>query len=64
MEFELAARSGSGISVRLLWDSERDQVVLHYRDERTGDIFAADVPNDCALEALEHPNAYRPLRAA
>jgi hypothetical protein len=64
MEFELAARSGSGISVCLVWDSERNQVVLGYRDERTGDAFSVDVPNDRALEALEHPNAYRPLRAA
>ena len=64
MEYELAARDEAGIGVRLLWDRERDQVVLRYRDERTGDEFVADVPNDHALEALEHPNAYRPLRAA
>ena len=64
MRRELATRSGGGINVRLLWDDRRDQVVLHYHDEQTGEEFAADVPNEHALDALEHPNVYRPLRVA
>lgn len=64
MDHELASRDGSGISVRLLWDADRNQVVLHYHDSNTGDEFVTDVPNECALTAFEHPNAYRPRRAA
>jgi hypothetical protein len=64
MKRELASRRGGGISVRLLWDERRNQVVLHYDDEQTGEEFATDVPNEHALDSLDHPNAYRPLRAA
>lgn len=56
---ELARRTDSGILVRLLWDAARGQAVLRYRDRRTGDAFAVDVPNPRALEAFRHPNAYR-----
>lgn len=64
MVYELAARNGDGISVRLVWDATRNQVVLRYRDRRSGDGFVTDVPNDDALAAFRHPNAYRPLRRA
>lgn len=61
---ELASRSESGILVRLLWDAARGQAVIRYRDRRTGDSFVADVPNQRALEAFQHPNAYRPVGLA
>jgi hypothetical protein len=64
MVYELAERSGDGISVRLCWDEERNQVTLRYRDWRNGDAFVTDVPNDDALAAFRHPNAFRPLRRA
>jgi hypothetical protein len=57
---ELATRTGEGLTVELLWDDDRDQVILRYRDESTGEEFVADVPNDAALSAYEHPNVYRP----
>lgn len=60
MVHELAKRQEAGILVRLLWDRERDQVVLRYRDARQGEAFVIDVPNGDALAAFEHPNAYRP----
>jgi hypothetical protein len=60
MLYELARRKGSGLIVRLLWDSARDQAVLRYRDRRTGDAFVADVPNPQALAAFRHPNLFRP----
>jgi hypothetical protein len=60
MLYELARRKGSGLIVRLLWDSARDQAVLRYRDRRTGDAFVADVPNRQALVAFRHPNVFRP----
>lgn len=61
---ELAERRSSGLVVRLLWDPMRNQTVLRYRDRLTGDAFLTDVPNERALAAFQHPNAYRPLRAA
>jgi len=57
---ELARRDESGLLVRLLWDLERGQAVLRYRDRRSGEAFAADVPNPRALDAFRHPNVYRP----
>ena len=61
---ELAARTGDGLIVRLLWDPERNQTVLRYRDRQTGDAFVTDVPNARALVAFEHPNVFRPVQAA
>jgi hypothetical protein len=61
---ELAERNGSGLVVRLLWDPDRNQTVLRYRDRRTGDAFVTDVPNARALAAFDHPNAFRPTRRA
>ena len=59
-----AERRQDGLLVRLLWDPERNQTVLRYRDRRTGDTVLADVPNDRALAAFEHPNVFRPLAEA
>jgi hypothetical protein len=47
-----------------LWDPERNQAVLRYRDRQTGDAFVADVPNARALAAFHHPNVYRPTQVA
>jgi hypothetical protein len=59
MTFELARRTDSGITVRLLWDKARGQALIRYRDRLTGEAFTADVPNPRALDAFRHPNAYR-----
>lgn len=61
---ELAERKGNGLLVRLLWDPQRNQTVLRYRDRQTGEAFVTDVPNDDALVAFHHPNVYRPAAAA
>jgi hypothetical protein len=61
---ELAERRSSGVVVRLLWDRMRNQTVLRYRDEQSGDRFVTDVPNARALTAFRHPNVYRPKEAA
>jgi hypothetical protein len=53
---EQATRNESGILVRLLWDAARGQILIRYRDRESGD----DVPNQSALEAFRHPNAFRP----
>jgi hypothetical protein len=63
MLYELAKRTQDGLVVRLLWDALRNQVVLGYRDERSGERFRVDVPNARALDAFDHPNAYRPRAA-
>lgn len=57
---ELAERRACGIVVRLLWDPERGQTMLRYRDRMSNEVFLVDVPNDRALEAFEHPNVFRP----
>jgi hypothetical protein len=62
--YELAQRNASGVIVRLLWDSTRNQAVLRYRDQETGDAFVTDVPNPQALTAFRHPNVFRPSLAA
>jgi hypothetical protein len=56
---ELARRSQSGIVVRLLWDVVKDRVVIRYRDHATGDAFTCEVPRSRALQAFQHPNAFR-----
>jgi hypothetical protein len=61
---ELAERRQDGLLVRLLWDPQRNQTVLRYRDRRTGEAFLTDVPNERALVAFEHPNVYRPFAEA
>lgn len=62
MQRELAERNEDGIVVRLVWDSETDRVIVRYRDLRTGDTFATDVPKSEALRAFRHPNSFRPGR--
>jgi hypothetical protein len=62
--YELAQRNSSGVIVQLLWDSARDQAVLRYRDQETGDAFVTDVPNRRALTAFRHPNVFRPKQLA
>jgi hypothetical protein len=57
---ELAKRSTDGLVVRLFWDAERDAIVLTFRDRRTGERFGVDVPKARALQAFEHPAAFRP----
>ena len=64
MVYELARRNESGIQVRLLWDSGRKQTVIRYRDRALPDAFVADVPNQQALSAFYHPNAYRPAHCS
>lgn len=60
MQRELAKRIEQGIVVRLLWDSLQDRVLVRYRDERSGDEFVTEVPRAEAMNAFDHPNAYRP----
>jgi hypothetical protein len=57
---ELARRNGSGLDVVLRWDPETDSVSIAVEDETNGDRFEVEVAGDQALDAFEHPFAYRP----
>lgn len=57
---ELARRNGSGLDVVLRWHPETDSVSIAVEDEKTGDSFEVEVAGDQALDAFEHPFAYRP----
>jgi hypothetical protein len=57
---ELARRYGSGLDVVLRWHPETDSVSIAVEDEKTGDSFEVEVAGDQALDAFEHPFAYRP----
>jgi len=60
MQRELAKRIDHGIVVRLLWDALHDRVFVKYRDKRSGEEFVTEVPRAEAMNAFDHPNAYRP----
>lgn len=55
---ELAERSGDGITVRLWWESEADEVTVTYVDDRKGESFTLYPARDKAIDAFEHPNSY------
>lgn len=55
-------REDGGIIVRLFWDRGADQVILRYQDRQSGEAFDTQVPKSEALQAFEHPNAYRPAQ--
>lgn len=55
---ELAERSGDGITVRLWWDSETDEVTVTYVDDRRGEAFTLYPAKQDAMAAFDHPNAF------
>jgi hypothetical protein len=59
---DLDERRSGGAIVTLLWDPNRNQVMLRYVDVKSGDSFIADVPNESALNAFNHPHLYRPVQ--
>lgn len=58
---ELSLRDEYGIFVRLGWLPASNTLQIHYIDEREGDEFRAQVPNDKGNDAFYHPNKYRPV---
>src|ERR671918_1658706 len=56
---ELAHREGAGISVRLVWHSPTDQVLVEVSDQLTGEEFVLEPPKALALTAFNHPYALR-----
>jgi hypothetical protein len=57
---ELDRRRGAGLDVVLRWHPETDSVSISVEDEKTGETFEIEVAGDQALDAFEHPYAYRP----
>jgi hypothetical protein len=57
---ELDRRRGGGLDVVLRWHPQTDSVSIAVEDEKTGDSFEFEVAGDQALDAFEHPFAYRP----
>src|SRR4051812_50003954 len=55
---ELAARDNDGIQGRLLWETERDELILVINDTRTEEFFEVPVQRDRGLDAFHHPFAY------
>ena len=62
---ELAHRRNDGLDIRLLWDSESDQVTVSLHDAKTGEGFEVAVgPDERALDVFHHPFAYAAFRDA
>lgn len=55
---ELAHRRNHDVDVSLLWDRERDQLLVFVEDVRDGSSFAVEAPREQALEVYHHPFAY------
>jgi hypothetical protein len=56
---ELARRSNDGIDVTLLWSPQTDRLFIAVQDEREGDRFRREISPADALDAFNHPYAYR-----
>jgi hypothetical protein len=56
---ELARRCNDGIEVTLLWNSRTHDVSIVVDDKNHGDSFRSDIGPADALDAFEHPYAYR-----
>ena len=59
MSHELAERAQGAVLVRLLWNDVEDAVRIEYFDLDRGETFSSPVPKAEALNAFNHPNAYR-----
>lgn len=55
---ELDRRTGDGLEVRLLWNSQTNRVSVVVRDERSGETFESEVESADALAAFHHPFAH------
>jgi hypothetical protein len=56
---ELDHRTSDGIDVWLLWREQDNRVLVAVTDEKTGDRFVIEVPEDeRVLDVFAHPYAY------
>ncbi|MGO9822208.1 MAG: hypothetical protein ACLPTJ_16380 [Solirubrobacteraceae bacterium] len=59
---ELDRRTNGGIGVRLIWNSDTDEVTVAVHDTLTGELFGLKVAPSDALFAFRHPYAYASLK--
>ncbi len=56
---ELAFRASEGLEVALLWRRSDGKLTVSVTDRKAGDWFELLVRGDQALDAFNHPYAYR-----
>jgi hypothetical protein len=56
---ELAHRTSEGIDISLFWHQPSGRVTVSVIDERTNDGFELEVDGRRALDAFNHPYAYK-----
>ena len=61
---ELDHREDGGVSVTLLWYEDSNRVAVHVVDTQTGEELDLEVAGRDAMDAFQHPYAYRLLAAA
>jgi hypothetical protein len=61
---ELDHREDGGVSVTLLWYEDSNSVAVHVVDSQTGEELELEVAAPDAMDAFQHPYAYRLLAAA
>jgi hypothetical protein len=61
---ELDHREDGGVSVTLLWYEDSNRVAVHVVDIQTGEELDLEVAGPDAMDAFQHPYAYRLLAAA
>jgi hypothetical protein len=61
---ELDHREDGGVSVTLLWYEDSNRVAVRVVDTQTGEELDLEVAGPDAMDAFQHPYAYRLLAAA
>jgi hypothetical protein len=61
---ELDHREDGGVSVTLLWYEDSNSVAVHVVDSQTGEELELEVAAPDAMDAFQHPYAYRLFAAA
>jgi hypothetical protein len=56
---ELAHRTSEGIDISLFWHQPSGRVTVSVRDERANEGFELEVDGRRALDAFNHPYAYK-----
>ena len=57
---ELAQRESDGLLIRLWWVATNDTITVTVYDEKTGEGFTLYPEPDKAMDAYNHPFAYKP----
>jgi len=55
---ELDHRNSGGIDVTLLWEQEKERLLVFVNDTRSGECFVVRAHHEEAMTAFHHPYAY------